>query len=191
MSRRTTYVLAGIMLATMAARLLPHLPNFTPVEAVALFGGAYVADRRLAFLLPLLALLLSDLVLGFSVYGYGLVYGGMAFVYASVALITALGIWQLRQRATVARVVTCAVVSASLFFVVTNFGAWLTSGLYPHSASGLLACYLAGLPFFHYTLAGALGYTALLFGGFALARRYARRWQAVYTLANKTRILIN
>lgn len=177
MARQTTLVLAGIMLATMAARLLPHPPNFTPIEAVALFGGAYVADRRLAFLLPLLALLLSDLVLGFIVYGYGLVYSGMAFVYASVALITALGIWQLQRRATATRIATCAVGSASLFFVVTNFGAWLTSGLYPHSASGLLACYLAGLPFFHYTLAGALAYTALLFGGWALARRRARARQ--------------
>ncbi|HET8700127.1 MAG TPA: DUF6580 family putative transport protein [Nitrococcus sp.] len=177
MSRRTTLVLAGIMLATMAARLLPHPPNFTPVEAVALFGGTYVADRRLAFLLPLLALLLSDLVLGFAVYGYGLVYGGMAFVYASVALITALGRWQLRRRASVSRVATCALMAASLFFVVTNFGVWLTSGLYPHNASGLLACYVAGLPFFHYALAGALGYTVLLFGGLALARRHARTRQ--------------
>ncbi|MCO6440948.1 MAG: hypothetical protein J5I81_07655 [Nitrococcus mobilis] len=174
MFRRTTLLLTGIMLAAMAARLLPHPPNFTPIEAVALFGGAYVADRRLAFLLPLLALLLSDLVLGFVVYGYGLFYGGMAFVYASVALITALGMGGLRRRVTVFRVAGCAVVAASLFFIVTNFGTWLTSGLYPYSASGLLACYLAGLPFFHYTLAGTLGYTALLFGGLVLVRRRAR-----------------
>lgn len=177
MSRQTTFMLAGIMLATMVARLLPHPPNFTPVEAVALFGGVYVADRRLAFLLPLLALLLSDLVLGFAVYSYGLVYSGMAFVYASTALITALGIWWLRQQVTVTRVATGAVASAILFFVITNFGVWLTSGLYPHNASGLLACYIAALPFFHYTLAGALGYSALLFGGFTLARRYARARQ--------------
>ncbi|MDN5870403.1 MAG: hypothetical protein L0H73_06750 [Nitrococcus sp.] len=174
---RTTLVLAGIMLATMAARLLPHLPNFTPIEAVALFGGACVADRRLALLLPLLALLLSDLLLGFIVYGYGLVYSGMAFVYASVALITALGMWQLQRRATAPRIGACALGAASLFFIVTNFGTWLTSGLYPHNASGLLACYLAGLPFFHYTLAGTLGYTTLLFGGLALARRHARTRQ--------------
>lgn len=177
MSRRTTLALAAIMLAAMAMRLLPHPPNFTPVEAVALFGGAYVADRRLAFLLPLLALLLSDLVLGVVVYGYGLVYGGMAFVYASVALITVLGRWQLRRRASATRVAICALASASLFFVVTNFGAWLTSGLYSYDTSGLLACYVAGLPFFHYTLAGAFGYTALLFGGLALARHHTRTRQ--------------
>lgn len=174
MVRQTTFMLAGIIFATMAARLLPHPPNFTPIEAVALFGGAYVADRRLALLLPLLALLLSDLVLGFVVYGYGLVYGGMAFVYASVALITTLGVYWLRRRTTAARVAGCAIIAAILFFVVTNFGTWLTSGLYPYSASGLLACYLAGLPFFHYTLAGALGYSTLLFGGLALARQLAR-----------------
>lgn len=170
---RTTLVLAGIIVATMAARLLPHPPNFTPIEAVALFGGACMADRRLALLLPLLALLLSDLVLGFIVYGYGLAYSGMAFVYASVALICALGIWQLQRRATAGRIAGCALAAASLFFIVTNFGAWLTSGLYPHNASGLLACYLAGLPFFHYTLAGTFCYTTLLFGGLALVRRHA------------------
>ena len=172
MFRRTTLLLAGIMVAVMAARLLPHPPNFTPIDAVALFGGAYVADRRLALLLPLLALALSDLVLGFAVYGYGLVYGGMAFVYASVVLIAALGRVWLRQRATTLRIASGAVVAAILFFVLTNFGAWLTSGLYPHNANGLLACYLAGLPFFHYTLAGTLTYTAVLFGGLALARQH-------------------
>lgn len=174
MSRRTSLVLAGVMLATMAARLLPHPPNFTPIEAVALFGGAYVADRRLAFLLPLLALLLSDLVLGFAVYGYGLLYGGMAFVYASVAAITVLGGCWLRQRATVLRVASGALVAASLFFVVTNFGTWLTSGLYPPTVGGLLACYVAGLPFFHYTLASTFAYTTLLFGGAAVTRHYTR-----------------
>ncbi len=174
MFRRTTLLLTGIMLTALAARLMPHPPNFTPIESVALFGGAYAADRRLAFLLPLLALLLSDLVLGFVVYGYGLFYGGMAFVYVGVALITALGMGCLRRRVTVFRVAGCAVAAASLFFIVTNFGTWLMSGLYPYSSSGLLACYLAGLPFFHYTLAGALGYTALLFGGLALVRRRAR-----------------
>ena len=174
MFRRTTLLLAGIMIAAMAARLLPHPPNFTPIEAVALFGGAYLADRRVALLLPLLALALSDLVLGFVVYDYGLVYGGMAFVYASVALIAVLGSGWLRQRLTVSRIAGGAVAAAVLFFVVTNFGAWLTSGLYPHNASGLFACYLAGLPFFHYTLAGALVYTAVLFGGLALAEQHTR-----------------
>lgn len=174
MFRRTTLLLAGIMIAAMAARLLPHPPNFTPIEAVALFGGAYLADRRVALLLPLLALALSDLVLGFVIYDYGLVYGGMAFVYASVALIAALGSGWLRQRLTISRIAGGAVMAAILFFLVTNFGAWLTSGLYPHNASGLLACYLAGLPFFHYTLAGALVYTAVLFGGLALAQQHTR-----------------
>lgn len=177
MQRTTILMLSTIVFATMAARLVPHPPNFSPIEAVALFSGAYMADRRLAFALPLLALLLSDLVLGLIVYGYGLFYAGMVFVYVSVVLITALGAGWLRRRRSLARVTGSAMGSAILFFVVTNFGTWLTSGLYPHSTSGLLACYLAGLPFFHYTLAGALGYSALLFGGAGLARRHVRTWQ--------------
>lgn len=175
----TTLLLTTIVFATMAARLLPHPPNFSPIEAVSLFAGAYVADRRLAFALPLFALLLSDLVLGFVVYGYGLVYAGMVFIYASVALITALGAGWLRHRTSLARVAGGAMASATLFYIVTNFGVWLTSGLYPHSTGGLLACYLAGLPFFHYTLAGAFVYTALLFGGAELTRRHMRTRQGL------------
>ncbi len=170
MPRTRTWIVLGLVLAAAAARLVPHVPNLTPVEAMALFGGAYLGDRRTALLAPLAALFASDLVLGYAVYGYGLVYPGMAFVYLAVAAIAVLG-GRLGPRAGAGRVALGTLGAASLFFLVTNFGVWLTGGLYPHSLEGLLACYTAALPFFRYTLAGTVLYSALLFGGFALARR--------------------
>jgi hypothetical protein len=154
-------VLTAVLVAA-ALRLVPHPPNFTPIGAMALFSGAYLADRRLAFAVPLAAMLLSDAVLGF--------HTGMPFVYGSVALIVLLG-WSGLKRVTSMRVVGAALVSSVLFFVVTNFGTWAVSGMYPLTAAGLAACYVAAIPFFQNTMVGDLFYAGLLFGGFALLER--------------------
>ena len=147
-------------------RLVPHPPNFSPIDAMALFSGAYLGRRALAFVAPLSALLLSDIVLGF--------YHGMATVYATVALIVVIG-WWLSSRRTPLRIGAAAVASAVLFFVITNFGMWLFSGFYPLTGAGLAACYVAAIPFFQNTVAGDLFYTVLLFGGFAVAERLMPR----------------
>jgi len=151
-----------MILAVVAARWLPHPPNFSPITALALFGGASFADKRIAFLVPLLGLLLSDLVLGF--------YSITPFVYGSFALIVVLGLW-LRQRKSVARILFAAVASALLFFLVTDFGVWVLGDLYPNTLAGLGDCYVAAIPFFRNTLASSLLYSALLFGGLALAKK--------------------
>ena len=152
-------VLVAAIVAAAAMRLVPHPPNFAPIGAMALFSGAYVGRRGLAFVAPLGALLLSDAVIGF--------YSGMQFTYLSVALIVLLG-WAVRSRITPLRVGAAALASSVLFFLVSNFGTWLSSGMYPHTLSGLAACYVAAIPFFQNTVAGDLAYSALLFGGFAL-----------------------
>jgi hypothetical protein len=162
---RLIALLSGILLAA-ALRLVPHPPNFTPIGAMALFSGAYLGRRGLAFAAPLAAMLLSDLVLGF--------YHGQATVYFSVAVIVVIGMAAL-QRVSMLRIGAAAVASSVSFFVITNFGMWLFSGIYPHTSSGLAACYVAAIPFFQNTLAGDLFYTALLFGGFTLAEQVAPR----------------
>ena len=164
--------LAALLLAIVGAaalRLVPHPPNFSPIDAVAVFSGAYVGRKWLAFAAPLGALLLSDLLLGF--------YSGMLFQYVSVALIVVLGIVAL-QRVTVLRLGGAAIASSVLFFAVTNFGVWLVSGMYAPTLSGLTACYIAAIPFFQNTVAGDLFYAALLFGGFALAEHFVPRLRA-------------
>jgi hypothetical protein len=155
-------LLISMVLAAAATRLMPHPPNLTSISAVALFGGAYFSDKRLAFLVPLAALFASDLVLG--------LYAHMEFQYVAFALIVCIGLW-LQPRRRILPVAGAAIVSSGLFFALTNFGTWATSGMYPHTIAGLVACYAAAIPFFWNTLAGDLFYTALLFGGFALLER--------------------
>jgi hypothetical protein len=155
-------VLISMILAAVAIRLLPHPPNVNPIAAAALFGGASFSDKRLAFLVPLSALFLSDLVIG--------LYSHMEFVYASFAAIVGIGLL-LRSRRNVLAIGSAAVASSILFFLVTNFGTWATQAMYPHTAAGLMACFIAALPFFQNTLAGDLFFTAVLFGGFALLER--------------------
>ena len=155
-------VLAGMVLAAAAARLLPHPWNFTSIGALALFGGAQFASKRAAFLMPLAALFLGDLVLG--------LHRLMPFVYGCFALTVCLGFWVRRQPGA-GRILAASVVSSTAFFVATNFSVWACFDTYPKNAAGLLECYVAGLPFFRNGLLGDLFYAGVLFGGLALAER--------------------
>ena len=151
-----------MILAAAASRLLPHPPNMTSVAAVALFGGAMLEDWRLSFLVPLAAMFVGDLILGF--------HDQMPVVYGSFALTVCIGLW-LQQHRSAATIAGAALASSVLFFVITNFGVWALDQMYPRTLAGLLACYTAALPFFRNTLIGDLLYTLVLFGGFALLER--------------------
>jgi hypothetical protein len=160
---RTLLALVLIELAA-ALRIAPHPWNFTPIGAMALFSGAVLKDRRLAFLFPLLALFLGDIFVGF--------HKLMFVVYASFLINVAIGLW-LRDRRTAARITLATLLGAIQFFLVTNFAVWqFLSGFYPKTAAGLAACYAAGVPYLWNTLAGDAVYAALLFGGFAFAERF-------------------
>lgn len=166
------WILATLILLAALSRLLPHPPNFSPVEAIALFGGAFFASRALALLVPLLAMLLADAALGLVHGGlYAGWFGSTGFwlVYLCIAASVAMG-YGLRGRATAGRVLAYSLAGSVLFFAVTNFGAWLGSPLYPRTGAGLLQAYVAGIPFFRWTVLGTLAYAALLFGGFGLLR---------------------
>ncbi len=156
-------ILVGMVLAAAASRLMPHPPNLTPIAALALFGGATFSDKRIAFLAPLTALFLSDLVMG--------LYSGLWVVYGSFVLIVCMGFW-LRTRRRIAPIAGATLARSALFFMTTNFGVWALDSLYPKTASGLAACYAAGIPFFRNTLVGDMAYAAILFGGLALAERW-------------------
>lgn len=152
--------LLTIILAAAATRLFPHPPNMTSLSAVALFGGAYFADKRLAFLVPLGALFLSDLVLGF--------YAHVEVVYLAFLLVVCIGLL-LQKHRSVLTIAGASIASSLVFFLVTNFvGFHIDGGLYPMTFNGMMESYIAGLPFLRNTMIGDLLYTALLFGGFAL-----------------------
>ncbi len=179
---------SGVLIAMIAfavgMRLVNYfvpgaLPNFTPVEAIALFGGAYFADRRLAFFVPLIAMAIADAIIGINLSdeNIGFWYRSAPAVYACIAL-TVLGGLQLRNRIDLARVFGYSFASAVLFFIATNFAVWLFAAGPQGDAcvQGLLPCYVAAIPFFSGTLIGTLFWSALLFGGFELMRR---RWPAL------------
>jgi hypothetical protein len=158
---RTLLALVLIGLAA-ALRIAPHPWNFTPVGAMALFSGAVLKDRRLAFFFPLVALFVGDIFVGF--------YKIMPIIYASFLVNVAIGLW-LRGRRTVARISLATLLGAIQFFLVSNFAVWQFMNTYSHNSSGLLACYIAAIPLFWNTLAGDALYATLLFGGYALAER--------------------
>lgn len=155
--------LISIVSALALYRILPHPVNFTPVMAAALFAGARLDGTRMAFLVPLLAMLVSDLVIGF--------HSTMPFVYAGMALAVACGLL-IRGRGGFAPVASATLAGSLGFFAVTNFGAWLHSPeLYSRDWSGLAASYIAAIPFYRNSLLSDAVFGALLFGGWALAER--------------------
>lgn len=161
--------LSVIVLSAALARMLPHPPNVTPIAAMALFGGAYLCNRKLAFLLPLSAMFLSDLGL-WALRQVPLPGQESLWVYASFSLTVCLGLL-LRQHRHALPIAGATLAGAVLFYLVTNFGVWAAGALYPRTAAGLLQCYAAAIPFFRNMLVGDACYVALLFGGFALAEK--------------------
>lgn len=168
-------VLSAVLLIVFTAftRLFPHPENFTALGAMAVFGGSVIKDKKLAFLVPLSALLLSDVCLQLFTSRKGFYGTTQFFVYTAFMLITLLATF-IRKK-SVANIAFAAVWSALIFFVVSNFGVWVSSTTYPHNISGLLACYAAAIPFYKNeffgnfvlnSIMGNLFFSALLFGGY-------------------------
>lgn len=159
---RMIFVISAILFAVVM-RLVPHWPNFTPVAAIAIFGGAYISKKGLAFLLPVLAMFISDLIIGF--------HSTMIAVYTGMVIAAGIGI-MLRNRIKIGNVVIASLASSVIFFIITNFASWYT-GLMPYSRdfSGLLQAYVAGIPFFNYAMIGDLFYSTVIFGSFYFVSR--------------------
>ena len=150
------YIVIVMIFTGAMMRLIPHWPNFTPIAAIALFGGTFMKRKDLAFLIPVAAMLVSDLIIGF--------HSNMLSVYLSFIAIVAIGL-VLQRRLTAVNTLSASLAASVLFYLVTNFASW-TSGLmpYPMNASGLIQSYIAGLPFLFNGVFGDLFYTSVLFG---------------------------
>ena len=161
---RQRLLLAALLVALATImRVVPHPWNLTPVGAVALFSGACFDRKRWAFAVPLGAMVIGDAFVGF--------HSLMPAIYATFALIVCIGFLLRSRRDSVAAVGLAAVSSSTIFFLTTNFAVWKLLGTYPQDFAGLVACYVAGLPFYGTMLAGDLIYSALLFGTFVWAER--------------------
>jgi hypothetical protein len=163
---RFLFLSMAIFIAAMS-RLFPHIPNFTPIAAIALFGGVNFKSKPLAFLVPLIAMFISDCCLQLTT-GYGF-HNTILFVYASFALTTLIGLY-VGKNANLKTVFTASLISSVLFFIITNFGCWASGG-FQEGATGLATTYIAGIPFFGPTLLGDLFFNGILFGSFYLAQR--------------------
>jgi hypothetical protein len=175
--KNTRFVaVATLVLIAALSRLLPHPPNVTAVGAMALFGGAYITNRFLAVVLPLISLFLSDLILNNVVYAafnngaFVWFYDGAIWVYAAVALTVLIGL-SLAKNVNSKSVLMASVACSIIFYLMSNFGVWQGSTMYPKTSVGLIACYTAGLPFLVNSLIGDLAFAALLFGGFEWAQK--------------------
>ena len=145
----------GIILLAVVARLVPHAPNFSPIGGLALFSGANF-NNKFSFLIPILAMLISDIFLGF--------HKTIPYVYVSFVIIFLIGRkmkfnkWQ--------NLLSASLISSIIFFIITNFGVWLNFNMYPKTVDGLIQCYVMAIPFFRNTLLSDLVYSFSFFYGY-------------------------
>jgi len=134
------------------------LANFTAIGAIALFAGYFFRPRIAAFLVPLAVMIVSNLCLKH--------YNNLAqmgIVYVALLLPVAFGLL-LRLNLKVWSVAAGALATSVTFFLITNFAEWAFYDLYPHTASGLMAGYVAAIPFFRNTVLSDLLFSGLIFG---------------------------
>lgn len=187
MNRNQTALLIGVSLICVAfARLIPHPFNFTPLCAMALYGVTYSRNKWLGFLMPLLAIVFSDILVNLTVQkehtGVLEYFASLTpySVYASLMLVGALGLFM--KKVTAPRVVLFSISGSLLFYLLTNTTSWIidTGNMYSNDLSGLLQSLYAGIPFYNNEItgsfflngiAGDLFFNGLLFGTHALVSK--------------------
>jgi|SRR4051812_4597559 hypothetical protein len=162
---RFWFLTLAILIAAIS-RVFPHIPNFTPIAAMALFGGAHFKDKSSAFIVPLLSMFISDCLIQL-ITGTGF-HDTIIVVYTCIALITCIGMYI--KKVSVQAVLIASLASSLLFFIITNFAVWVVWGS-QQGIAGLVTTYTMGIPFFGATLAGDLFYNGILFGSFYLAQK--------------------
>lgn len=161
--KNKTWTLLALILVAALSRFVPHPWNWTAIGAAALLSGSRFDSVWAGLLVPVAALFVSDLILG--------LHSTMVFTYGALVVIS-LGAWFFRERLSGWKSIGGAAVGSSLvFFVITNFGVWLMGGFYAPTAAGLLACYVAGLPFLASQMMGDLFYSGIFFGAWEWLRR--------------------
>lgn len=155
-THKNSIIITLIILVSALTRLVPHLPNFTPITAIALFGGVYFTNKITAYALPLVIMVLSDFILGFS--------SITIFVYLAFIVVSFIGTQQ--KKVSIGSVL----LGGLSFFVITNFGVWLLG--YPKTWTGLAECYTLALPFFRNSILGDLFYSGVMVFGYQYIQKY-------------------
>lgn len=177
MQKKALLLVLVLIILTAVMRFFPLGWNINPIGAIALLGGFFFKDIKKAILIPLACLFAGDLLLHINFLTGGSewpgFYPGIAATYIGFALMTLVG-RNLIKSPKWLNIWSATLVGAVVFFLASNFGVWMTGQMYPLTASGLLASYAAGIPFFKASLLGDLVYTTALFGAFKVAAAY---WQ--------------
>lgn len=168
MNSKKSKLIISIILVFLgvACRLLPHAWNFAPIAAIALFAGVYMG-RNYAIALPIIAMLIGDIFIGFYAWQLGIV------VYMSYAVIGLLGIL-IKKHKSLATIIGGGILVSVVFFLATNWAVWQFSSWYAKDLGGLIQCYTMALPFFRNTLMGNLFYVGILFGAYEAVVFYAQ-----------------
>ncbi|MBD3311453.1 MAG: hypothetical protein GF349_03085 [Candidatus Magasanikbacteria bacterium] len=157
-------MVALLMLLGFATRLLPHPPNFTPIAAIAIFGGLYL-PKYLSVVIPIAVMLVGDIVIGFyNPYVMISVYVGFILCVVLALII--------RKKKKIHYILGTTVFGSILFFLLTNMAVWAFGTLYPHSLAGLIESYTMAIPFFRNSLLGDLFYVGVLVGGFETVKYF-------------------
>jgi hypothetical protein len=164
--------LIALIIVVALARLIPNMPNFSPMAAVALFCAAHFDKLWKAILVTLLATFVSDVILNNTIYssmnnGFTFFYDGFIWQYLAYIAIAFLGS-TIFNSINKAKVLGASITSTLIFFLISNFGAWISLPFYSKDLAGLMASYTAGLPFLKNTLLSDLFYTSILFGVYYL-----------------------
>lgn len=169
----TSSLLIGLVISS---RFFTSIASFTPVLAIGIFGGALFMQKKWAYVVPILAIWLSDLFINNVVYGaanesFVWFYQGWYWQYTVYALVPFLSVMLFKNNITVGKIAGMSMASPLLFFFVSNFGVWLTSGLYPLDFIGLYAAFVLAIPFFKGYFIGTLVYSTVLFGSYYLIEK--------------------
>ena len=156
MNHQNNLIITLFILIGISTRIFPHPPNMTAIGAIALFGGAFFQDKRLAFLIPTLIMLISDLILGQQL---------VISVYVSFLIMVGLGI-NISHKQSFLRIFNTTLLASLIFFIITNFSVFISASLYPKTLLGLIECYTLAIPFFLNTLTGNMIYTFIMFYAF-------------------------
>jgi hypothetical protein len=173
-------VVVGLVMLAAFSRLIPHPNNFTAIGALAIFGAYTIQNKWISSILPLLAMWVSDLVINnivYASYTNTMVWfsEGFVWIYAGV-LAQSIISWFLVSDNKFTNIISSSLLGAIAFFILSNVGVWLGS-IYPHTLSGLTACFAAAIPFFANTLAGNLFFSFILFGSYFLIEKKANTFQ--------------
>ena len=161
-------VVSLLIIILAFSRLIPHMPNFSPLGAICLFGAANFHRKWQAVFVPIFATWISDLYLNNYVYNQGQedfiwFYQGFYWQYISYVIIALLGMILFKNKINSSKILGGAIGAGLLFFFISNLGVWVIGEMYPKSFFGLINCYIAGLPFIKGTLIGNLFYTPIMF----------------------------